>query len=259
MTALPEDDPNRLDDEPKPFLAHLEELRGTLIKIIVVLFIGILAAVPLNPTILDLLKSPLVPLVDNPDRFLRSLDVTGAFSSIVRISFWSGLLFSIPFIVYFAGEFILPGLTRREKVVVKAVSLCSLALFLFGVWMGYAITLKVALEVMLKLHTWLGIQAEWTLSSYVAFTTQLLIAFGLTFQLPIIIMVLGHMGIVDSRQLRDKRRHVFVGLLVLAMFLTPPDVFTQILMAGPLYILFEICIWLLWISERKKSIIPPNE
>lgn len=241
------------EDEAKPFLDHLEDLRRMLFRVLGSLVIGMLIAIPFTPTILDLLKYPLEGLVDDPDQFLRSMQVAGAFSSIMRMSFWSGLLFSIPFIVFFVGQFVFPGLTQLERKAALTASISSFVLFVIGVALGYFITLRVAIGVMMKLHGWIGIQAEWTVTSYVAFTTHLLIGFGLAFQLPVLVMALGKLGLVDSRQLRDHRRHVFIGLLVMAMFLTPPDVITQLIMAAPLFILYEGCIWLLWSAERKRA------
>ena len=101
---------------------------------------------------------------------------------------------------------------------------------------------------------WMGIEAEWTVTSYVAFAIQLMIGFGLAFELPVVVVILGRMGIVSAAQLREKRRHVLVFLLILAMVLTPPDVVTQLLMAVPLAILYEVCILLVWASEKKAGL-----
>jgi sec-independent protein translocase protein TatC len=99
----------------------------------------------------------------------------------------------------------------------------------------------------------LGGEAIWNYQKFIGFTLQVLLGFGLAFQLPIIIILLGKLGILRSRQLRNKRRHVIVGLFILAMLLTPPDVTTQILMALPLILLYEFCIWFLYFSEEKKE------
>jgi sec-independent protein translocase protein TatC len=105
---------------------------------------------------------------------------------------------------------------------------------------------------MLRIGVWLGAPAEfWETSGYVSFVLKLLVAFGLTFQMPIILLILGNMGIISSRVLRDKRRHVAVGLMVLAMFMTPSDPFTMIMMGAPLIGLYEICIWMIWLRERR--------
>ena len=90
------------------------------------------------------------------------------------------------------------------------------------------------------------------MDSYISFSLGLLLAFGLTFQLPVIILTLGYLGIVNSSQLRAKRSYVIVGLFILAMLLTPPDVFTQLMLALPLTLLYECCIWILYLTERKQ-------
>ncbi len=239
------------DGYVKPFLDHLEDLRATLIRIIMALGLGMLICLPFTPHILTLLKTPLNAVVSNPDRFLRSLEVAGAFTVTLRIAFWSGLLLSVPFILLFIGMFTFPGLRKREKEVITKSIGFALVLFIMGVLVGYKISLPVALGMMFRLHGWLGIRAEWTVTSYVAFASQLLIGFGLAFELPVVVLILGRLGLLNARQLREKRRHVIVLLLILAMILTPPDVFTQLIMALPLILLYEFCIWLVWFWERK--------
>lgn len=235
----------------KPFLEHLEELRRSLIHALMILAAGVLIAIPLVPFILTLLKAPLAAVVPEPSRFLRSLEVAGAFTVTLRIAFWSGLLISAPILIFVAGSFVFPGLREREREVILKSSGFAVALFALGVFIAYRITLPVALGLMFRMHGWLGVQAEWTVTSYVAFATQMLIAFGLAFELPVVVLILGRLGILNSTQLRGKRRHVILLLLVLAMILTPPDIFTQIIMALPLVLLYEFCIWLLWYWERK--------
>lgn len=242
---------NQNEDEAKPFLDHLDELRTTLLKSLGVFLLGVLVAWPLAPFILDLLKRPLINLVEDPDRYLQSLQVAGAFTSALRIIFWSGFLISLPVILYFIGQFVFPGLTSTEKKWVRVGAGSSFFLFAFGVILGYTITLEVALKVMHGIHRWLGVEPMWTLTSYVTFCMHLLIGFGLSFQLPLVVLILGRMGILTVEQLRGRRRHVFIGLLFLAMFLTPPDPFTQIIMAGPLYLLYECCILLLATVEKR--------
>ena len=101
------------------------------------------------------------------------------------------------------------------------------------------------------MHGWLNINPQWQVSSYVTFALHLLIAFGVAFEMPVVVVVLGRLGIVNSTQLRERRRHVIVILLIVAMLLTPPDPITQLAMAIPLYLLYEISIWVVRIWERK--------
>src|SRR5690606_1723744 len=127
----------------------------------------------------------------------------------------------------------------------------SVLLFMLGVLLGYKGTLPVALAMMFSLHDWMGIQPVPQVTSYVGFTVHLLLAFGIAFQMPVILVILGRLGLITSAQLREKRKHVIVLLLVVAMFLTPPDVFTQLIMAVPLIVLYESCIWIVFFFEKK--------
>lgn len=254
MSEQPLHDSVRNRSETKPFLAHLEDLRTTLIQCVAALTVGILIAFPLAPRIFSVLKIPLKGITDDPDTFLRSLEVSGAFMVSLRISFWSGLLMSAPLIVVFIARFVFPGLTRREKDVVVQMSGVSVVLFVFGAMLGYWVTLPVALKVLFGMNAWLGVRAEWTVSSYVAFATQLLIGFGLVFELPVAVLVLGRLGLLSSAQLRDKRRIAIVIALIVGAVLTPgPDVFSQLMMAIPLILLYEICVWVLFYTERKAA------
>ena len=236
----------------KPFLAHLEDLRKALIRCIAALAAGMAIAIPLTPQIMALLERPLRIVTDNPAQFLRSLEVAGAFTVSLKIALWAGLLFSSPFLLLFIGAFVFPGLTGKEKKMVINASGFAVVLFAAGVLFGYAFTLPAALRIMFGMHEWLGIRPEWTVTSYVTFALQLLIGFGLVFEMPTILLTLGKLGIISSLQLRTMRRHAIVIILIVAAALTPPDVFSQLLMALPLVGLYELCIWLVWMDERKK-------
>lgn len=239
--------------EVKPFLEHLEDLRRTIIRCALALVIGMIVAIPLAPGSLGLLTVPLERMGGSTDVVLRSLDVGGAFVVTMKIAFWLGLLLSMPFLVVFLAQFVFPGLTEKEKRIVLNAGGVGVILFVLGVVLGYQLTLPTALTIMLGMHGWLGIQAEWTVTSYVAFAMQLLIGFGLVFELPAILLVLGRLGIVSSSQLRHYRRHAVIAALVIGMILTPPDVFSQMLMAGPLIALYEMCVWIVWAWERRAA------
>ena len=171
----------------------------------------------------------------------------------LTVSFFGGLLLSLPFLVFFVGSFVLPGVRDAERKVLTRISFFSGGLFVVGIAMGYMVTLPLAMGLMLKIGGQLGGESIWFYNKYIVFALQLLLGFGLAFQLPVVILILGKMGLVNSRQLREKRRHVIVGLLVLAMILTPPDVMTQLLMAAPLILLYEFCIWFLHFSGNRDS------
>ena len=247
-------------DLTKPFVEHLDDLRKTILWCAVSLLIGMCIAVPLAPWIKHALEIPVMKAGKNPAEYLKILKVAGGLHLALKLIFWSGLLFSAPFIVFAIGSFVFPGLTDRERKAIQRSSGFAVALFVAGVSMGYFVTLPVALQVMFKINAWLGETSEFVeLGDYVAFVLKLLIAFGLMFQLPVILLALGSVGIISSQQLREKRRHVIVGLLVVAMLLTPPDPLTQLLMAGPMVILYEACIWMIWLKERRNADEEPEE
>jgi sec-independent protein translocase protein TatC len=243
-----------IKDQPKPFLEHLADLRMTLLGCLAAWGIGMTIVMPFAPRLFTILRAPLAKITEHPEQFLRSLEITGGFSIAMQIVLWGGLLVSAPFITFFLAWFVLPGLTCRERKVIIGSLGFVVALFILGVGIAYFITLPVALKIMFGLHAWLGIRAEWTAISYVSFATKLLLAFGLAFELPVVVVVLGYLGIVSAAFLRTKRRHAIVIILILAMVLTPgPDVFSQIIMAIPMILLYEACIWIIWLAERKRT------
>ncbi len=236
----------------KPFLDHLEDLRIAIFRCIVTLAIGFAVAIPLTPVILRLLQAPLHGIVEDPRRFLRTLEVAGAFNILMRVGTWTGLVLCAPVLLLWITQFVFPGLTPRERMFVRRTLVFSAGLFALGVVLGYHITTGMALRWMFGLNQWLGLEPEWTATSYVSFVMGILIAFGLAFQLPVVVLFLGYLGVVTPPLLRKYRRHVLVGLLLLAMFLTPPDIISQIMMAIPLAVLYEITIWVLAASLRAR-------
>jgi sec-independent protein translocase protein TatC len=243
-----------LDPLIKPFWDHLQDLRLVLIQSAVFLAIGWVAAIPLAPRMLAWLRDPYVRAGLENVVSLRVAQVGGGFDIMTRVVCWSGLLFSLPFILVVAGRFVFPGLSARERRLVCLGGGVSIGLFIIGVWMAHRWTLPVAFQLMRQIEVWMGTPAIfWETGNYVSFVLTLLLAFGVAFQFPMLVFILGAVGIVNSTQLRDKRRHVIVGLLVVAMLMTPgPDPFSQVLMAAPLIVFYETAIGLVWLRERRR-------
>lgn len=253
--AAPDQSGNRAiwPDIPKPFLEHLEDLRRTILAAAGLLALGMAAALPLAPLLLKILRAPLSGITDRPAEFLRSLEIAGGFSIALRLTFWAGLLLAAPFIVLVLARFIFPALRAAERKAAAGALALTVILFIGGAAMGYLLVLPTALRLMLGLHAWLGIRAEWTITSYVAFTVQLLLGFGLAFELPVLLLALGWLGVVSSAMLVKYRRHAIVAIFILAMVLTPPDVFSQVLMAIPMMLLYELCVWIIRAWETKRA------
>jgi len=238
-------------NERKRFLDHLEDLRKVIIKSLVCFGLAFVVSLPLVPHLLQWLTVPLSQAADEIEPFLRSIQITGAFSASMRLAAGAALAASVPLILWFVWQFIFPALTDREVRVGRCVLTAALTLFALGVALCYLFILPAALRVMWRWHAWLGVRPEWTLNSYITFAMHLLLGFGVAFELPVLVFGAGVLGLVSSASLRRIRRHVIVGVLVLAMLLTPPDVFTQIVMALPVLLLYELCVLALALWERR--------
>ena len=217
--------------------------------------IGMCIAIPIAPWVLYILKLPLKWAGKDPSTFLQVLDVTGGLSLATQTVFWAGLLISAPFIVYYIWGFVFPGLTHRERSAISNSILFALVLFVLGVLTGYYLALAPGIKVMLWFSDWMGVNVSFfRATDYIRFVAILLLSFGVCFELPIILLILGQMGLVTSRQLRDKRSVAIVVILIIAAVVTPTtDPFTQLVMAIPMCVLYEICIWILWSKERKEE------
>ncbi len=242
------------DRELKPFLEHLEDLRRTVLGAGAALLAGMLIAFPCAPRAVAILRRPLEMVRSDSTPFLKTLEVAGAFNAVMSVSFWGGLLLSSPLVVWLGLRFLWPGLTMRERRVVRQSLGVSFILFAAGVALGYCLVLPAALRIMLEMNRWMGVEPVWTLNNYLMFSMSLLTGFGLAFQLPLLLIALGRLGLVRSDSLSRYRRHAIVLLLIIAAVITPgPDVFSQLLVAVPLILLYEFCIWLVRRFERQRE------
>lgn len=238
----------------KPFFAHLEDLRKTVVFCAISLLIGMLIAFPFTADILTLLKEPMARAGADGADLLKVTKLAAGFSIAMRVIFWSGMLLSAPVMLFSIARFVFPGLTERERRAISRSLTASVGLFVGGVCMGFFMTVPVGIKVMMRITDKIGVSYDFIeLADYVSFVLKMLLAFGLAFELPVVVLILGSLGILNSTSLREKRRHVFVGLLVLAMMLTPADPWTMLMMACPLIALFEVCIWLIWFKERSSK------
>ena len=240
------------DPNAMTFLEHLEELRKTILRCLAALGIGLAIALPLTNKILSLLYRPLRMNGYDPDAILNILEMTGSVKVILTVGFWGGILLSAPFMIFAICRFVFPGLKEKERKVIVGTSGFAVALFALGVALCYFFTLPFAVKIMFGFAKWIGAGFDVIrLNDYISFCLKLMLGFGLAFELPEVLFVLGYLGLVNSTQLRKKRRHVAVGLLFMAMMLTPPDPMTQMMLAIPLYLLFEVTIWLIWAKEKR--------
>ena len=243
------------EDREQPFLEHLEAFRQMLFRCFITVTVCTLICIPIARPLLNWLQAPLLQTAaarDVPFELITTSPVEG-FLQVVKVIFAAGLLISLPLLIFFIAQFVLPGLKPKERKVLLLGGVAGAILFCGGMALCYFISLPVAVNMMFFFNDYLGTVANWKIDKYLGFVMQLLIGFGLAFEMPLILILLGRMGLVSVKLLREYRRHVLVGILVLAMILTPPDVITQLQMAIPLYLLYECCIGILRLFERQES------
>ena len=248
------------DESIKPFLDHLEDLRWTAVKVGVTLFIAMGVAFAFRNDLVNVIQHPLASI--NPD-FLSTLRARGPMDSIIisfQLAFYAGIVLAFPFLLYFIAQFVLPALTRAEKKTVLPVVGVGLGLFLTGVYFCYQWLLPVTLNYALTDQQKLNWTSNWDVQSYFSFTTQFVISFGLAFQLPLVVLFLVRIGLVNRAMLAKTRMIAFILIFMLSAIITPTsDPFTLCAMALPMYVLYEICIFLSRFMERKPAALPPAE
>ena len=239
--------PDERNDPPRPLLEHLLALRDMIVFGAVAWVSCATICAICTPWIMAWLKSP----AGEDGKLLQGLDLTSGVSAIISIAGWGGTALAFPFIIYAILRFVFPALTNREKFVILAIMIVGTFFFLGGVVMAYEKTLPMIVVAFQAINRWVGFEMEiLRIENYISIVLKTIIAFGLVFQLPLILFVLGWFGILTSKVLREKRRVAIVLSFFLAMFLTPPDPMSQIFMAVPLALLYELSIWAIWLKEK---------
>ena len=184
---------------------------------------------------------------------LHNFSPAESFMVAFHVALFAALAVSSPFWIFFMGGFILPALNLKERSVIFSWLGWSAALFVAGVLSTYFLLLPVALRAAVQYSRVLGFSAsDWRAEEYINFVCRFIFGMGLGFQFPLVVLFLVKIGVLTHAHLTKFRRHVAVLSLVLGAVLTTPEVVTQVAMAVPLYLLYEVCIWIAWYWERKK-------
>lgn len=240
------------------FLDHLEELRGTLIKSVVVFAIFVTLIAYWVDDVGKWLVWPLQQVkVDYPkmNTDLVTNSPMGVFSVIIDICLIGGLVASLPFILFFVGQFIAPALTKREMKVLMPTCASALVLFLGGASFGYFLLTPSTIKVAYELNQLMGFSVMWTADRYYSLLMWLVLGMGAAFEFPLLIVLAVYMGLIEVATLRKYRRHAIVVIFVIAAVITPtPDPFNQCLFAVPLIVLYEIAILVAsQLTRRRKN------
>ena len=184
------------------------------------------------------------------ERELLNLRPAGGFIVAFQLAIYGGIILASPFLIFFIGQFLLPALKLNEKHYLLRGFIAGVALFLGGVAFCYFKLMPLALDASAKYSQWLGISADqWTAEDYISFVCKFMLGMGLGFEMPVVILVLVKLGVLNYRMLAGFRRYMIVINLVLGAVLTTPEILTQVMMAVPLQILYEITVWIAWYWE----------
>jgi sec-independent protein translocase protein TatC len=182
---------------------------------------------------------------------LVNLSPAGGFFVAVQVAFYGGMLLAAPFMLYFIVSFVFPALKWKERKYIYRAVFIGGGLFLVGVSFCYFLLMPVALAASQMYSNWLGLGAmQWRAEEYISFVSKFMLGMGLGFELPVVILTLVKLGILNYRMLRAMWRYMIVIVLVLGAVLTTPEVITQVFMAVPLYLLYEITVWIAWYWDQ---------
>ena len=240
-----------MTDQKMPLTTHLEELRKRLIASLVALAVGFGIAYGFKERLFFFLSRPLEQYLPEGST-LQYIGIPEAFLTYLKISLFGGLVLAMPVILYEVWRFVAPGLYEREKRYVIPFVVFSMAFFLAGASFCYYIVFPFVFRFFMSFSGG-PIVAMPAIRQYLSFATRLLVAFGLVFEMPIFFFFLGRMGLVSYKSLARQRRIAVVLVFVGAAVLTPPDVVSQLMLAGPLMILFEMSIQIVRITGKRPS------
>ena len=246
--------------EQSSFVEHLTELRSRLVKSIIYLFIFFVICYFFAENIYSFLLAPYAEAVKD-DEINRRMIFTAlheTFITYLKVAFFAAMFITSPIILTQIWKFVAPGLYKNEKRALLPYLVATPALFLLGGMLVYYLIMPLAIKFFLSFETpahigSLPIQLEAKVNEYLSLIMRLIFAFGLSFQLPVLLSLLARVGFVDSDYLRKRRRYVIVIIFAVAAILTPPDPITQIGLGIPLLILYELSILSVKIVEKNKK------
>src|SRR6476659_6937600 len=225
-------------DPQESFMSHLIELRMRLMRSIIAVVIVVVVLFPFAKDIYALLAQPLLRVLPAGSTMIAT-DVTGTFLVPLKVTLMAAFLIALPFVLWQVWAFVAPGLYQHEKRLALPVIVSSVFFFAVGMSFEYFVVFPVAFGFFAG-YTPPGVQMMTDVDKYLSFVLTMFIAFGLTFETPVVVVVLVRMGVISLEKLKGMRPYVIVGAFVIGAIFTPPDVISQCLLAVPLWLLYEL-------------------
>ncbi len=263
MSADPE-----IDDSAAPLIEHLTELRSRLIRSVIAFIIGMMICFTVWNPIFNFLTQPICAALEDMGQecgliFIKAQE---GFFVAIRISLLGGLMLSFPYIAFQMWRFVAPGLYKNEKNAFLPFLLASPAMFFLGAAFAFYVVTPLAFNFFLGFQQMapggdvapgedapISVLFQGSAEEYLSLTMKFIVAFGLCFQLPVLLTLMGKAGLVSSEGLKDVRKYAIVGILVVAALVTPPDVITQIILFVVVYGLYEVSIFLVARVEKERE------
>ncbi len=240
-----------MDDQKLPLTAHLQELRKRLILSFISIGIGFILCYAFAQPLFDILSRPLLKVMPSGGTLVFT-SVAEAFFTYMKVAFFAGLMLASPFVLYQIWAFVAPGLYRHEKQFVIPLLTGGSLFFALGILFAYFVAIPVGFRFLLGYATDF-IKPMPSMKEYLSFSLKFLLAFGLVFEFPVVLVLLARVGVVDAKSMAKHRKYAILLIFIFAAILTPPDIISQLLMAIPLMGLYELSILLSKIFGKKKK------
>lgn len=238
-------------DREQPLMSHLLELRNRLVRACLSVVVVFLCLSPFMKTIFDFLSKPLMVALPEGAKMLAT-GVVAPFFVPLKVTLFLAFLLALPYVLYQMWAFIAPGLYKREKRLVFPILFSSVMMFALGMLYCYFIVFRMVF-VFIAGFSPESVNFAPDIDAYFSFVITMFVAFGVTFEVPIVVMVLNRIGAASYEKLAKIRPYVIVGAFVLAAVVTPPDVMSQCLLAVPLVVLYQVGLWMVKFFGKKQA------
>jgi len=241
-----------MDEKKLPLTGHLQELRKRLILSFIAIGGGFILCYAFADPIFNILASPLIKVMPAGGSLIFT-SVAEAFFTYMKVAFIAGVILVSPFVLYQIWAFVAPGLYQKEKRYVVPFVLGGSLFFAMGVLFAYFVAIPIGFKFLLGYATDFIMPLP-SMKEYLSFSIKFLLAFGLVFEFPVVLVLLARIGVVDAKMLARQRKYAILLIFIFAAIITPPDFISQVLMAFPLIGLYELSILLSRIFGRKKEV-----